>query len=481
MSITNALSNAVSGMSAASRRAGVTSHNIANASTDGYARQSVTSVHNAIDGQGNGVSVRQTARVADAPLTASRREAEGQLGGSQAQATASRNLADVFDGSGSLFERITALETSLRAVTETPESSALQERVVLAAGQVTDAFATVSDTIASERGGADTAIADAVTEVNAALVEIESLNGSIVQATLGGRSTANFEQERATQLDIVASNISIRLMTRDNGQVAVLTDKGVTLLDSTARTLEFQSSNAVTADMDYRGGTSALSGLSVDGIDITPGTAGVQASDSGLISGLFEVRDGALADANTEIDALAADLITRFEATGLAGSDGRGLFTDGGVASSTPVQPGLAERIAVNERVDPAQGGAAWRIRDGLDATTQGAAANASLATRMLGAMTETSITGGSLNDPASAAGLAADLGSLFERRGQALENTAASDLTRFTTLDSAEMNVIGVDLDQELQNLILIEQAYGANAKMIQVADNLVQRLLEI
>ena len=60
MSISGALSNALSGMSAASRRAEVTSHNIANASTEGYARQRVTTAHHVVDGRGSGVLLEPT-------------------------------------------------------------------------------------------------------------------------------------------------------------------------------------------------------------------------------------------------------------------------------------------------------------------------------------------------------------------------------------------------------------------------------------
>ena len=99
----------------------------------------------------------------------------------------------------------------------------------------------------------------------------------------------------------------------------------------------------------------------------------------------------------------------------------------------------------------------------------------------MLDAMTELRSAGGSLGTPASAAGHAGSLGSLFERRGQSLEDTAAASQARLTTLESAETAIVGVDIDSELQHLILIEQAYAANARVIQVADRLVQRLLEI
>lgn len=38
-----------------------------------------------------------------------------------------------------------------------------------------------------------------------------------------------------------------------------------------------------------------------------------------------------------------------------------------------------------------------------------------------------------------------------------------------------------GVDTDAELQRLLLVEQAYGANARMIQTIDEMMQALLRI
>jgi len=480
MSLSSALSNAVSGMNAASKRAEITSHNIANATTEGYARQTVSTVQNVTAGQGSGVRTEVPTRVTDPRLTASRREADSESAASDTQATSSRALADAYSGSKGLFEQIAALETGLRGVSETPESTALQERAVASAGRVVDAFGSMADTIQTQRTDADGDISGAVSDVNTALKQIETLNQQISQSRINGVNSAAFEQQRDDQIDIVSENLSIRLMSRDYGQVAVLTDKGVTLLDGKASELEFSPINVVTADMDYRAGGSPLSGLSVDGIDISP-QSGSQSNEGGRIAGLFEVRDGIGVQAIAEIDAAATDLIARFEGAGLAAADGRGLFTDAGAASSASAAPGLAGRITLNERVDPAQGGAVWRVRDGLDAATQGPTSSGAFAQSLLDAMTAERTSGGSVAGATSAAGLAGEIGSLFEQRSQLQEDIASTNFTFLSALQSEETSVIGVDMDQELQSLILVEQAYGANAKVIQIADRLVQRLLEI
>jgi flagellar hook-associated protein 1 FlgK len=38
-----------------------------------------------------------------------------------------------------------------------------------------------------------------------------------------------------------------------------------------------------------------------------------------------------------------------------------------------------------------------------------------------------------------------------------------------------------GIDTDRELQMLLLVEQHYGANARVVQAVDGMLQRLMEI
>lgn len=480
MSISGALSNALTGMSAASRRAELTSNNIANASTEGYASQSIGSSSVVVAGRGAGVQLGAVERAGDPRLTASRRDADAQAGASAAQAGGSRDLADALGGPPSLFDRLSAFENTLRGISENPESTALQERAVTAAGSVVSGFGDVSDSIAAVRTQADTDIGRAVDTVNAALAQVKELNIEIQNARATDRNVASFEQARDDQLDIVAEYLPIRLMPRDGGAVAVLTDTGVTLLDANVREISFTPTAIVTAGMDRRAGAGPLSGLSVDGIELAPGE-GIQALSSGSIAGLFETRDGYTVNALGEVDALAADVVRRFEAAGISAADGRGLFTDNGSALAAAPTAGLSGRLAVNEQIDPAQGGEVWRLRDGLDAAAPGAAANSTFATALLDAMTAERSAGAALPVPGSAASLAASLGSLFETRAIGFEDRAATANGRQASLLSSETAISGVDIDRELQNLLLIEQAYAANARVIEVSDRLIQRLLEI
>ena len=56
---------------------------------------------------------------------------------------------------------------------------------------------------------------------------------------------------------------------------------------------------------------------------------------------------------------------------------------------------------------------------------------------------------------------------------------TASQALSQ--SLYEAEKLETGVDTDRELQNLLIIEQAYAANARVLETIDQMIQRLMEI
>jgi flagellar hook-associated protein 1 FlgK len=49
------------------------------------------------------------------------------------------------------------------------------------------------------------------------------------------------------------------------------------------------------------------------------------------------------------------------------------------------------------------------------------------------------------------------------------------------TQLENTRESLVGVNLDEETSNLIQLQHAYAANAKVIQVADEVLQNILTI
>jgi flagellar hook-associated protein 1 FlgK len=120
-------------------------------------------------------------------------------------------------------------------------------------------------------------------------------------------------------------------------------------------------------------------------------------------------------------------------------------------------------------------------LRDGVYASGPGAAGSNAILVNFIGALDAPRANGLSNGALQTAAEAAAGLASLRGVALQAAQTEAAqSDVFR-DALAEAELAVTGVDTDAELQQLLLIEQAYAANARVIEVAGRLIDQLTEL
>jgi len=229
--------------------------------------------------------------------------------------------------------------------------------------------------------------------VNTSLSKIAKLNRQIQIFSASGRETASLVDQREQLIDRVASIVPIREHARSDGVVELTTAQGLSLVDTRAREIGFTPTPIITAPMRYDGGGGALSGLTLNGVDITPGGPGSQAITGGALAGQFAVRDDIATEVSDRADALAADLIGRLAASGVdptLAPGAPGLFTDNGGAYDPLTLTGLAGRIQLNAAVDPDAGGDPALIRDGLGAITPGPAVNGDLPRALLDALTAT-------------------------------------------------------------------------------------------
>lgn len=489
MSISGSFSNALSGLGATGRLAEVASNNLANALTKGYARQNVEIGSRELSGRGVGTRVIGVSRTSSPDLTASRRIADGDAAAFEPQAEALARLGSAFGeatGDDGLFRRIEALETSLRGLSETPESEPRQLEVVAAAKDVASFLNNFSDQVASERQNADQLIASQVNTVNQNVEQIDGLNEKITRLAAGGRDVATLIDQRELLIDEVAAIIPVRALPQSNGKVFLTTAQGQFLLAEEPVTLEFTQSPIITADMVYDpSGGGALSGVTLAGLDLTPGASGAQVLSAGALFGNFAIRDSIGQDMNSQIDEFTADLIQRFEDPAvdptLAPGD-PGIFTDNGSAFDAALQEGLARRIEVNGAVDPAQGGEPSRLRDGMNSVGAGPVFSSVLPRAYLNALevpVTSNITGvaGTLSSFQMVTGIAEYTGQLRDRT----EVSTSALISTRESLAANEAREIGVDQDAELQSLIQIEQAFAANIQVIQTASRMMDELTEI
>ncbi|MEM9233528.1 MAG: flagellar basal body rod C-terminal domain-containing protein, partial [Pseudomonadota bacterium] len=144
---------------------------------------------------------------------------------------------------------------------------------------------------------------------------------------------------------------------------------------------------------------------------------------------------------------------------------------------------GFASLLSVNAAIDPDQGGEIYRLRDGIGATVPGAAGNGDQLNRLIDAFTGLQPTPAAFGGAGqqTATGLAASLSSELNYDVQRSQDRALYAGTRFDAASNAEIQQLGVDTDAELQELIQIEQAYAANARVIQTISQLVDQLIQV
>ena len=76
---------------------------------------------------------------------------------------------------------------------------------------------------------------------------------------------------------------------------------------------------------------------------------------------------------------------------------------------------------------------------------------------------------------------MVAQLASLSGQARVHHDSVLAAVSTQHSMLKEATQEISGVDVDAQMQDLLLIEQAYAANARVIEVASQMINRLMEL
>lgn len=489
MSLSRAIGSAYSGLASNSFRADIAATNIANATTPGYVRREAIVSENVSGGRGSGVRIAGVVRHQDIGLSTARREADSAYGRANIIATAYNQINAEFGSPGEdygFFSSFEAFEAGLRELATTPETLALQNAALEAAKSLVNDFNSLAGMTNDLRVETDRNIAQSVSTINQSLNRLEELNGLLGGINQQSGDTVALEDERQRLLDTVSEYIPIKVLQQDDGSLDIMTEDGVFLLAGTAKELSFEQATIIPAGTTYNDGSGILSGLFVGDQELTPGTSGNFALKSGVLAGQFTVRDSVSTGFSAQLDSLAADLITRFsddalDPTKAAGAPG--LFTDAGGPVDPANIPGIAGRLRINAAVDPAQGGIVTRLRDGIGAATVGPSGEDGLLNGYVDALTnaaaapaETGLVGNY-----SVVELVAGVSSIVGESRIRHDAVTASTLARSNFLFEAELSSSGVDTDQEMQSILLIEQAYAANARVIQTVGEMFDRLLQI
>jgi flagellar hook-associated protein 1 FlgK len=487
MPLTSSLDTARSSLNVLSERTAVVSRNVANAQND-YASRKI--VHTVSGRNGSGVTIASVVRAEDDRLFQNMISSNAAAGRQEAMVDSLDQLNRTIGDIGEEFSpaaAAAALADSLQQYASAPHQGAFGQNAVFKAQDMATSLNQATATVQQTRTNADRAIADSVTNLNTMLSRFQGFNEDIIKGTRVGADVTDLLDSRDQLLKEISREIGIRTVTRDNNDMAIYTDSGVTLFETTARPVSFAPTSVL-------GPTTAGNAVFVDGVRIT-GSASPLPVTSGRISGLVEIRDNVAVTYQNQLDEIARGLITTFAESDQSAipalPDATGLFTYSGspaVPAAGTVIPGLAGQIRVSAAVDPAQGGDPALLRDGginggaYSYNTFGAEGfsdrlrelhdqfNAPIsfdASAQLG--TSTTLLTFSSDSVGWLQELRQNTGAELEFRSAVFERSS-----------DALSNATGVNLDLEMTLLLELERSYQATSRLISTVDSMFASLLE-
>ncbi len=481
MSLTAAMSTALSGLTANVRAVSLISNNIANADTDGYARR-VLDLSVANVGTTGGVQINSVVRQTDTYLTSDRRVLQAELAYTNEMQSFYETMDSVVgnaEESGSLTDLLTQFENALITAASNPAEDIRLENLAYTAEDLVEKINDISTEIQTYRETADENIESMVDIVNENLEAIAEINVQIIKVAARDGDTSSLQDQQAVLLDEITTYIPISTTLQDNDTIHVYTNGGLALLENNVSTLEFEKSNIIEAGVSYEDGN--LSGLVINGNEINTTSTGTIAG--GAIAAMFEIRDEIAVEEQAQIDAIAMDLIERVATTSVDPTIDPtldpALFTDSGAVFDPTNEVGIASRLTLNSDVSP-DGGEFWKLRDGLGATVEGNVGDATILNAIADSLTEEVVPTSASLDAVNSSFVShiQDFSSEVSASLTRAQNDTTYTNTRYLASSEAEL-AIGVDTDQELQLLIRAEQQYAANAQVMSVIDELMQTLL--
>lgn len=482
MSLSSALHVANSALMNSAAQADVISRNISNVDRANYARRSLMASSNSDGGLLAGSIVRAT----DRALSSAKLVASSDNGAARAVRDCLLQLSQLggVGSSATIASMISSLGAALDSLSEAPGDTAMQNAVVDAARSVVQSLNEAAQATQKLRAQADADMANSVAEINDLLGQFKQTNDDITKGAAKGGDVSDAFDRRDDILLKLSAKIGIHTLARENGDMAIFTDTGVTLFDRTARVVSLASTPMF--DAHVMGAPILVDGVPLGGAS-NPGAA-----SSGELVGLMRVRDQIAPTYQAQLDETARALALAFSEHDPSGlnPDAMGLFTTAGETAVPEIgaAAGLASTLQLAASVDPAQGGDAALLRDGGiagPAYKVNIFGHAGFSDRI---MELSDALGAAQNfDPTAQAGgvgtiegFSANSISWLEAGRKTAEDKATYQGAILTNITKSLSNATGVNLDDEMSKMIAIENSYNATTKLITTVDSMFQALLK-
>ena len=248
MSLSSALSSALSGMQAATLATQIASNNISNAQTPGYTEKSVVLEPSGV-GSG-GVQIAGYNRVSDSVLSATLNNATSSASLLNTQNGYMQQIQSMLGSSSSdpaLSSAVSNFQSAWTQFSAAPENPTQQAAVVSAGQQLAGTITSLASQVSSLQSQAQNDLSTNVATLNTNLANIQSLNSQISAALANNQPAVNLQDQRDQAVSAVAAIVGVQIMPRANGAIAVYTPGGSALVDGQAQSFTVSGNTVLNA------------------------------------------------------------------------------------------------------------------------------------------------------------------------------------------------------------------------------------------
>jgi flagellar hook-associated protein 1 FlgK len=469
----------------------VMSQNVANAGTTGYAAETQNQQSLTSGGVGMGVANGAVTVYVNQQLQANIWTQNGDVSALQETQTVLQPVNSALGTpgqGGNLSSLLGNLQNAFSTLLGTPDSATLQQSVVSDAQSFASGINALSNAYTSAGQTAQNNIVASVGQLNTSLTQIGTLNTEIVSGLAQGHSVADLQNQRNAAMQTVSQLVGAQAIPQANGSILVATKNGLVLPTGPGAALT--TSNATIEPGSTYPGT--IPGIMMGGVDVT------NQITSGSIGADIQLRDTTIPTYQAELDEFAQNTASRFQAQGLT------LFTNGSgtvpTSTAAPVQSGYIG-FAAQIQVNPAVVANPSLVTNGtnpITPTATGASAFTpnpatgpsgftTLISRVLNYTFGAEVRSGVAQQPSNVTGLGASgiLSAPFSAPATITDFAAtlisaqSSDIATTSTnltdaqamqssLQSSFKSASGVNIDTEMANMVQLQNAYEANARIM-------------
>lgn len=461
MSGLSSLNVGVQALYAAQRALDVTGQNVSNVNTEGYSRQRVQQTSRGAspipamwsrsDASAGGVDITGTLRIRDGFLEARAHQERATYAGLEALSGTYTDLESTFGepSATGLQAQMSSFWNSWQDVANNPGDGGPSGLVIEHAKTVAGMFNGFATQLSQQWVATRDELQSTVTDVNSLTAEVARLNGAIRSVTLGGGAP----NELSDQRDVLVLRIA-----EITGAVATPGDNGVVDLTLGGRTLV---SGNRSEQLEAQGPTSYPAALGT--VSIAWAATGQPATvGNGVLQGRLTALNATIPGAMADLDAVAANLAEKVNTQQDLGVDRAGANGKPIYQGATPLGPVTAATLMV-VMTDPA--GIAPSSVPHADGFNGGNAI----------AM---SAHASDANGPDSAY---RDMMVRLGVQAQSNQRRAEAQYAVAGRVDDARESVSGVNIDEEMTNLVAFQHAYSAAAKYISAIDATMDTLINM